>query len=81
MDTNLKKDLFQKVENAIEKVRPYLQSDGGDISLVDLTDDLIVKVQLKGACGCCPYSIQTLKAGVETVVKKEVPEIKEVVAV
>lgn len=81
METSQKNQFLQKVEKALEMIRPYLQSDGGDISLVELTDDLIVKVKLIGACGSCPYSIQTLKAGVETAVKKEVPEIKEVVAV
>ncbi len=74
-------ELIEKVEQALEKVRPYLQSDGGDISLVELTEDLTVKVKLTGACQGCPYSMQTLKAGVEMAVKKELPEIKEVIAV
>jgi Fe-S cluster biogenesis protein NfuA len=71
----------QRVLNALERVRPYLQSDGGDISLVEITEDNIVKVKLQGACHGCPYSLQTLKAGVEQALLKEVPEIKEVVAV
>jgi Fe-S cluster biogenesis protein NfuA len=71
----------ERVQNALERVRPYLQSDGGDISLIEITDDLIVKVKLQGACHGCPYSIQTLKAGVEQVLLKEVPEIKKVVSV
>lgn len=75
------KELIQKVEDALDKVRPYLQSDGGDISIVEITDDLTVKVKLTGACHGCPYSMQTLKAGVEMAVKKELPEIKEVIAV
>ena len=74
-------DLTTKVNNALEKIRPYLQSDGGDISLVEITDDMTVKVKLSGACHGCPYSMMTLKAGVEQAVMKEVPEIKEVVAV
>ena len=80
MDTNEKKELLKKVEKALEKVRPYLQSDGGDIILVELTDDYIIKVKLTGACHGCPYSMQILKAGVEMAIKKEIPEIKAVVS-
>jgi len=70
-----------RVEAALEKIRPYLVADGGDIVLVDITDDMVVRVEMKGACNGCPFSMQTLKAGVEIAVKKEVPEIKEVVDV
>ncbi len=69
-----------RVSRALEKVRPYLQSDGGDIDLIDVTDDMIVKVKLTGACHGCPYSIQTLKAGVEQAIMKEVPEIRRVIS-
>ncbi len=74
-------EIKKKVEEALEKVRPYLVADGGDIVLVEVTDDYIVKVELTGACHGCPFSMQTLKAGVEMAVKKEVPQIKEVVQV
>jgi Fe-S cluster biogenesis protein NfuA len=74
-------EIRSRVEKALEKVRPYLVADGGDIVLVEVTGDYIVKVQLTGACHGCPFSMQTLKAGVEMAVKKEVPEIKEVVQV
>ncbi|HUX57704.1 MAG TPA: NifU family protein [Bacteroidales bacterium] len=70
----------ERVFKALEKVRPYLQSDGGDIDLIDVTDDMTVKVKLTGACNGCPYSMQTLKAGVEQAVMKEVPEIKRVIS-
>lgn len=70
-----------RVLKALERVRPYLQSDGGDIDLVDITDDMTVKVKLKGACQGCPYSVQTLKAGVEQSVMKDVPEIKRVISI
>jgi len=70
-----------KIEHALDKVRPYLQADGGDIRLIEITDDLTVKVQLTGACDGCPYSMQTLKAGVEETIRKQIPEIKEVVDV
>jgi Fe-S cluster biogenesis protein NfuA len=76
-DTNSIKD---RVSRALEKVRPYLQSDGGDIELLEVTDDMSVKVRLKGACHGCPYSVQTLKAGVEQAIIKEVPEIKRVIS-
>jgi Fe-S cluster biogenesis protein NfuA len=73
--------LIEKVKQALEKVRPYLQSDGGDIELVEITPENIVKVRLTGACNGCPYSMMTLKAGVEQALMKDVPEIREVVAV
>ncbi|PRY99783.1 NifU family protein [Marinilabilia salmonicolor] len=76
-----KEQLKQRVLEALESIRPYLQSDGGDIVFVELTDDMQVKVQLTGACDGCPMSLQTLKGGVEMVVKQKVPEILEVVAV
>jgi Fe-S cluster biogenesis protein NfuA len=69
-----------RVAKALERVRPYLQSDGGDIDLVDVSEDGTVKVKLKGACHGCPYSLQTLKAGVEQAIMKEVPEIKRVIS-
>ncbi len=74
-------DLTTKVNSALEKIRPYLQSDGGDISLVEITSDNIVKVQFTGACNGCPYKMMTLKAGVEQAIIQEVPEIKEVISV
>lgn len=74
-------NLIERVKSALERVRPYLQSDGGDISLVEITPDNVVKVRLSGACHGCPYSMMTLKAGVEQALIKEVPEIKEVVSV
>ena len=76
-----KEEMNQKVINIIDQVRPYLQADGGDINFVELTDDLVVKVELTGACGTCAFSTMTLKNGVEATLKKILPEIKEVVAV
>ncbi len=71
----------ERVEAALDKIRPMLQADGGNVELVEVTADGIVKVRLKGACGSCPMSQMTLKMGVERIVKQEVPEVKEVVAV
>ncbi len=70
--------LINKVENVIGQIRPYLQADGGDIRFVEITDDNVVKVELQGACGCCPHSIMTLKNGVEQAMIKAIPEIKAV---
>jgi Fe-S cluster biogenesis protein NfuA len=71
----------EKVEKALEKVKPSLQADGGDIELIEVTDDGVVKVKLTGACGCCPMSQMTLKMGVERILKEEVPEVKEIISV
>jgi len=68
----------QQVEQALDKIRPFLQRDGGDIQLIDVTEDGIVKVQLTGACQGCPMSQMTLKQGVERALMKEVPSVKEV---
>ena len=72
------KELSEKVEKVIEQIRPFLQADGGDIRFVELTPEMIVNVELQGACGSCPYSKMTLKNGVETAVKKAIPEIVSV---
>ena len=69
-----------KVEAALKKIRPMLQADGGDIELVDVSKDGVVKVKLTGACGCCPMSQMTLKNAVEQKLKKEVPGVKEVIS-
>jgi Fe-S cluster biogenesis protein NfuA len=70
-----------KIKNVLEQIRPYLQSDGGDIRFIELTEDNVVNVELTGACGSCPYSIITLKNGVETAIKKAIPDVKAVEAV
>ncbi len=78
---NNKEEITQKVHNVIGQIRPYLQQDGGDIEFIQITDDNIVNVRLLGACGSCPHSTMTLKNGVETAMKKAIPEIKSVEAV
>ncbi len=75
-----KKQALEKVKHAIESIRPYLVSDGGDVELVELTDDLIVKVRLLGACKDCPYNAQTLRAGIEQAIRSELPDLKELVS-
>ncbi|MGB9680365.1 MAG: NifU family protein [Thermoanaerobacteraceae bacterium] len=71
----------ERVEELLELIRPSLQADGGDVELIDVTDDGIVKVRLTGACGGCPFATLTLKEGIERAIKEEIPEIKEVVSV
>ena len=71
----------QKVKKALAKVRPSLQADGGDVELVSVSEEGVVKVRLTGACGGCPMATMTLKAGIERVLRKEVPEVKRVEAV
>ena len=72
------KKIIDKVEFALEKIRPYLQSDGGDISLVEITDKMVVKVKLIGNCADCDVSMMTLRNGVEVAIKRALPEVKEV---
>nr|WP_231887737.1 NifU family protein [Thermodesulfatator autotrophicus] len=74
------KEVFmrEEVEKALQKVRPMLQADGGDVELVEVTEDGIVKLRLQGACKGCPMSTYTLKMGIERFLKKEVPEVKAV---
>ena len=70
----------ERVEAVLEKIRPALQADGGDVELVEVIEG-VVKVRLKGACSGCPMSTMTLKQGIERLLKEQVPEVKEVVAV
>lgn len=79
--TEAKEKLISRIEEAIQQLRPYLEADGGDMSLVEVTDDMIVKVRLHGACSSCSMSAMTLKAGVEEAVKRVAPEIRAVEAV
>ncbi len=70
-----------KVQEVLDTLRPYLQADGGDVELVDVTDDGIVKLHLVGACGTCPSSTITLKMGIEEQLKQHIPAVKEVISV
>jgi Fe-S cluster biogenesis protein NfuA len=73
--------LREKIEGALQKVRPSLQADGGDVQLVDVDQDGLVKVKLMGACGGCPMSQMTLKMGIEKILKQNVPEVTGVQSV
>jgi Fe-S cluster biogenesis protein NfuA len=71
----------EKVQEVLNMLRPYLQADGGDVELLDITQDGVVQVRLQGACGSCPSSTYTLKMGIEEQLKQYVPGVKEVVSV
>jgi Fe-S cluster biogenesis protein NfuA len=71
----------EEVQKAINLIRPSLQADGGDVELVDVSEDGVVKVKLTGACHGCPMSQMTLKMGIEKIIKQQIPAIKEVIAV
>ncbi len=76
-----KEELAEKINSSLEQLRPFLHADGGDMELVEITDDAIVKVRLLGTCSDCSMSLMTLKAGLEEAVKKVAPEVKAVEAV
>ena len=75
------KIILDKIEVALDEIRPFLQDDGGDINFIELTDQWVVKVKLVGACSSCNISMMTLKNGVEVAIKRAVPEVKEVVEI
>jgi Fe-S cluster biogenesis protein NfuA len=74
-------DLINQVEKALDTIRPYLEADGGNVSIEEITPDHVVKLKLLGSCGSCPMSIMTLKAGIEQAIKKAVPEVTGVEAI
>lgn len=71
----------EKIEEALNSIRPYLEADGGNVELLEITDDLVVKVELQGACKSCSMSTMTMKAGIEETIRRAVPEITKVEAV
>jgi Fe-S cluster biogenesis protein NfuA len=73
--------LLERVENALDTIRPYLEADGGNISVEEITPENVVRVKLLGSCGSCPMSIMTFKAGIEQAIQKAVPEITGVEAI
>jgi len=81
LETTVSQELIARVDKALDSIRPYLEADGGNVKIIDITDEYVVQLELLGACGTCPMSAMTLKAGVEEAIKKAVPEITKVVAV
>jgi Fe-S cluster biogenesis protein NfuA len=74
-------DLLAKIEASLDTMRPYLKDDGGNVEIVDITDDMTVRLRLIGACSTCPQSFMTMKAGIETAIRQAVPEVKSVMAI
>ncbi|WP_448529571.1 NifU family protein [Raineya sp.] len=74
-------DLFEKVEKALNQIRPYLEADGGNVRILEITDEGVLKLEFVGSCGNCPMSEMTFKAGIEATIRQEVPEIKAIEAV
>ncbi|MCH7401879.1 NifU family protein [Belliella kenyensis] len=74
-------EMNDKIEHALDSIRPYLEADGGNVKVVELTDDMVLRLELTGACSSCPMSTMTLKAGVEEAIKKAIPEIVKVEAI
>ncbi|ODS82681.1 MAG: hypothetical protein ABS46_08170 [Cytophagaceae bacterium SCN 52-12] len=81
MSVENKEDLLRRIEEALDSVRPYLLADGGDVKLHDLTDDMVVRLELLGSCQSCPMSAMTFKAGLEESIRRAVPEVVKVEAV
>jgi Fe-S cluster biogenesis protein NfuA len=73
--------LHRKVEEALDTIRPYLEADGGNVEVVEITAEQVLKLELKGACKTCNMSHMTMKAGIEETIKRAVPEIKQIIAV
>lgn len=76
MNTTATEELAQKIEASLDSIRPYLEADGGNVRIAEITDDKIVRLEFVGACGSCPMSTMTFKAGVEEAVRRAVPQIK-----
>ncbi|MEQ9104217.1 MAG: NifU family protein [Rhodothermales bacterium] len=81
MRPDIDNNLVQQVESALDTLRPYLKADGGEVRLLDITDEMVVELELLGACGTCPMSTMTLRAGIEQAVKRSVPQISRVEAI
>ncbi len=73
--------ILAKIESSLDSIRPYLKADGGDVEVVELTADNVLKVKLLGACECCPMSLTTMRAGIQETIKRDIPGITGVVAV
>ena len=80
-DPNTDPELLRQIEEGLDLIRPYLMADGGSVRLLNITDDLVVELELLGACGTCPMSTMTLRAGIEQALKHTVPQITRVEAV
>lgn len=73
--------LYRKVEDALNTIRPYLEADGGDVEIIEITANQTLRIELKGACKTCNMSHMTMKSGIEETIRRAVPEIKEIISV
>jgi Fe-S cluster biogenesis protein NfuA len=73
--------LHRKVEEALDTIRPYLEADGGNVEVIEITDDQTLKIELKGACKTCNMSHMTMRSGIEETIRRAVPEIKQIISV
>ena len=80
-DVKERNELWERVEISLEKIKPYLEADGGDVKILEITPDFVVKLELLGACGSCAMSEMTMRAGIQEAIMKAVPEIQGVEAV
>jgi len=74
-------ELHRRIEETLDSIRPYLMADGGSVRLQNVTEDMVVELELLGACGTCPMSMMTLRAGIEQAIRRAVPEVRRVEAV
>lgn len=81
VDTKTENLFLARIEKALDQIRPYLEADGGNVKVLELTEEMVLKLELLGACGACSMSTMTMKAGIEQAIKREVPEIQSVIAV
>lgn len=81
MENVLAHSLEEKVQNALNQIRPYLKSDGGDVRILEITEDKTLRLELLGACGSCSMSAMTFRGGIEDTIRREVPEILKVIAI
>ena len=81
MENGLAHSLEEKVQNALNQIRPYLKSDGGDVRILEITEDKTLRLELLGACGSCSMSAMTFHGGIEDTIRREVPEILKVIAI
>jgi Fe-S cluster biogenesis protein NfuA len=81
VEPNAENLFLSRIEKALDQIRPYLEADGGNVKVLEVTPDMVLKLELLGACGACSMSTMTMKAGIEQAVKREVPEIQSVEAV
>ncbi|MDX1903072.1 MAG: NifU family protein [Thermonemataceae bacterium] len=75
------KNLLEKVEKALDNIRPYLETDGGNVRVIEITAEKVVKLELLGSCSNCPMSMMTFKAGIEEAIRKAVPEVSRIEAI